>query len=75
MEPAWKDGGAKQTYVPSQQQAAAPSKTSSGRFWVSLIFAVVGLLIVAFLLLSMVDVVQEQMVRNQPVAAPIAVGR
>ncbi|QXZ09634.1 metal homeostatis BSD2 family protein [Comamonas sp. Y33R10-2] len=75
IEPAWKDDGVKQSYVPTRQQTAAPSKSSSGKFWMSIILAIVGLLIVAFLLVSMVDVVQEQMMRNQPVAAPIPVGR
>ena len=65
-EPVWREGGAAQTYEPTQQQTAAVRKSSSGKFWISAILAIVGLLAVAYLLLSMVNVVEEQMARNQP---------
>lgn len=66
-EPVWRDGGAAQAYEPTQQQTAAVRKSSaSGKFWISAILAIVGLLAVAYLLLSMVNVVEEQMARNQP---------
>jgi type VI protein secretion system component VasF len=57
-------------YEPTQQQAAAPRKSSSARLWASAVLAVVGLLAVAFLFLSMVDVVEEQVARNQPQSTP-----
>lgn len=81
-EPVWRDGGAAQayqsTYEPTQQQTqhqtAGVRKSSSGKFWISVILAIMGLLAVAYLLLSMVNVVEEQMARNQPNAAQGAGG-
>ncbi|UUC92626.1 MULTISPECIES: hypothetical protein [Comamonas] len=70
VEPVWRDGGSAASYEPSQQQAAAPRKSSSVKFWASAVLAVVGLLAVAFLFLSMVDVVEEQVARNQPQSTP-----
>ncbi|EFI60936.1 MULTISPECIES: hypothetical protein [Comamonas] len=70
VEPVWRDGGSAASYEPTQQQAAAPRKSSSAKLWASAVLAVVGLLAVAFLFLSMVDVVEEQVARNQPQSTP-----
>lgn len=64
-EPVWREHNAT-AYEPTQQQTTAPHKRSARRAWVSVILAVVGLLVVAYLLLNMVSVVQEQVARNQP---------
>lgn len=74
VEPVWRDGGSAASYEPTQQQAATPRKSSSARLWASAVLAVVGLLAVAFLFLSMVDVVEEQVARNQPQSTPGAPG-
>lgn len=69
-EPVWRDADASSGgYQPSQVQAAAPRKSSSGKGWISAVLGVIGLLAVAYLLLSMVNVVEEQMARNQAEAA------
>lgn len=73
-EPVWRDAGAAQAYEPTQQQTAAPRKSST-RVWISAVLAVVGLLAVAYLLLSMFNVVQEQMARNQPEVVQSSAGR
>ena len=67
-EPVWQDASAhKAAYEPSQVQAGAvEKKPSSNRLWVSGVLGVIGLLAVAYLFLRMVDVVEEQMARNQP---------
>lgn len=74
VEPVWRDGGSAASYEPTQQQATAPRKSSSAKLWASAVLAVVGLLAVAFLFLSMVDVVEEQVARNQPQSTPGAPG-
>lgn len=51
-------------HQPTQYQGEAPRKPR--RLWLSSVLALAGLLAVAYLLLSMVDVVEEQMARNQP---------
>ncbi|MEG1734500.1 MAG: hypothetical protein RR283_05615 [Comamonas sp.] len=71
-EPVWKDDVSAAAHEPSRYQGQAPRKAY--RFWFSLVLAVAGLLAVAYLLLSMVEVVEEQMARNQP-QAPSAAAR
>lgn len=75
-EPVWRDAGSgtPPAYEPTQQQALAPRKSSPGKFWVSVVLAIVGLLAVAYLLLSMFNVVEEQMARNQSQAEPSPAG-
>ncbi|MBV8250025.1 MAG: hypothetical protein JO200_16465 [Comamonas sp.] len=65
-EPVWRDAAAAPAYEPSQVQAGEPRKTSSAKLWLSVLLAVAGLLAVAYLLLRMVNVVEEQMARSQP---------
>ena len=67
-EPVWQEASASKTaYEPSRVQAGAvEKKPSSNRLWVSGVLGVIGLLVVAYLFLRMVDVVEEQMARNQP---------
>ncbi|WP_294254702.1 hypothetical protein [uncultured Comamonas sp.] len=74
VEPVWRDGGPAASYEPTQQQAATPRKSSSARLWASALLALAGLLAVAFLFLSMVNVVEEQVARNKPQSAPGAAG-
>ena len=63
----WRDASADAGgYQPSQVQGTAPAKSSSRKGWISAILGVLGLLAVAYLLLSMVNVVEEQMARNDP---------
>ncbi|MDR0217077.1 MAG: hypothetical protein LBJ15_24135 [Comamonas sp.] len=66
-EPVWRDAGTDAGgYQPSQVQSAAPRKSSSGKGWISAVLGVIGLLAVAWLLLSMFNVVEKQMARNDP---------
>lgn len=69
VDPVWRDAApAASRYEPSQQQAAqaAPRSRSSSRLWISAVVGIVGLAVAAFLFLSMVNVVEEQVARNQP---------
>lgn len=70
-EPVWKDEASVAAHEPTRQQGQAPRKTHW--FWLSFVLAVAGLLTVAYLLLSMVAVVEEQMARNQPQGSSAAV--
>lgn len=67
-EPVWRDiTPAAPAYEPSQQQAGTAKKSrSSSRLLISAVIGIVGLLAVAYLFLSMVNVVEEQVARNQP---------
>lgn len=65
-EPAWRGAGSDAGYQPSQVQGVAPGKSSSRKGWISAVLGVLGLLAVAYLLLSMVNVVEEQVARNDP---------
>ena len=70
-EPVWRDAGADAGgYQPSRVQSAAPGKSASGKGWISAVLGVIGLLAVAWLLLSMFNVVEEQMARNDPNQVP-----
>ena len=70
-EPVWRDATpAASAYEPSQQQAGTEKKSrSSSRLLISAVIGIVGLAAVAFLFLSMVNVVEEQVARNQPQSA------
>ena len=73
----WRDATASssQSYEPSRVQAGgAEKKSSSNRLWVSGVLGVIGLLAVAYLFLRMVDVVEAQMVRNQPPQSSTGLG-
>lgn len=74
VEPVWRDRTVAVPHEPTQQQAALPRKRSSSRAWISVALALVGLLVVAYLMLSMFSVVQEQVARNQPHPAAGASG-
>ena len=76
-EPVWRDATASssQSYEPSRVQAGgAEKKSSANRLWVSGVLGVIGLLAVAYLFLRMVDVVEAQMVRNQPQQSSTGLG-
>jgi TRAP-type C4-dicarboxylate transport system permease small subunit len=72
-EPAWHDSESTRAIrEPSRIQGRA-QRVSQGRGWLTLALVVLGLLVVAYLLMRMFDVVQEQVARNRPDASPAAV--
>ena len=74
-EPVWRDVAASApAYEPTRQQTGSPSQPSSKsytRLWISAVVGVAGLLAVAYLFLSMVNVVEEQVARNQQQSVPV----
>lgn len=68
-EPAWRDASLGNAHQPSRVQGQAPSRSSSSKIWVTLVLAVIGLAGVAYLLMSMFTVVQDQVTRNKPGAS------
>lgn len=72
-EPAWHDSeSTRAVREPSRVQGEA-QRSSPGRGRLTLALAVLGLLVVAYLLMRMFDVVQEQVARNRPGSGPAAV--
>lgn len=67
-EPVWRDAAASApAYEPTRQQTSPQHKPRShARVWISAVIGIVGLLAVAYLFLSMVNVVEEHVARNQP---------
>ncbi|MEQ6437585.1 hypothetical protein V8Z74_21550 [Comamonas sp. w2-DMI] len=73
-EPAWHDSeSTRAVRQPSRVQGQA-QRQPPGRGWLTLALAVLGLLVVAYLLMRMFDVVQEQVARNHPGAGPATIG-
>lgn len=73
-EPAWHDSeSTRAVREPSRVQGEGP-RSSSGKGWATLALALLGLVVVAYLLMRMFDVVQEQVARNRSGAGPAAIG-
>ncbi|GGH48579.1 hypothetical protein GCM10010975_00280 [Comamonas phosphati] len=72
-EPAWHDSESTRAIrEPSQVQGEA-QRSAQGPGWRTLALAVLGLLVIAYLLIRMFDVVQEQVARNRPGASPVGI--
>jgi hypothetical protein len=73
-EPAWHDSESTRAVREPSRIQGRGQHPAQGRGWITLALVALGLLVVAYLLMRMFDVVQEQVARNRPDASPAAIG-